>query len=167
MTSAERKELRFQRRKAKRAAKKNRVAVTADNFETVFSYGNLYNAYRCCRRGVAWKASVQKYITNAPLNVYNTYTQLMAGKFKTPGFYEFDLFERGKARHIRSTMISERVVQRCLCDNALVPMLERTFVYDNGAWKSNQSGTGLGISQPARSLCQRGTPHSGLWSLYG
>ena len=29
--------------------------------------------------------------------------------------------------------MKERVVQRCLCDNALVPMLLRTFIYDNGA----------------------------------
>lgn len=41
--------------------------------------------------------------------------------------------ERGKARHIRSTVIGERVVQRCLCDNALNPMMTRTFIYDNGA----------------------------------
>ena len=49
------------------------------------------------------------------------------------GFYEFDIMERGKQRHIRSVTIGERVVQRCLCDYALVPMLSRTFIYDNGA----------------------------------
>lgn len=41
--------------------------------------------------------------------------------------------ERGKLRHIRSVTIGERVVQRCLCDYALVPTLSRTFIYDNGA----------------------------------
>lgn len=41
--------------------------------------------------------------------------------------------ERGKPRHIRSVHISERVVQRCLCDYCLVPMLSRSFIYDNGA----------------------------------
>lgn len=82
---------------------------------------------------MAWKASVQKYIATAPLSAYQAYKRLMAGTYKSPGFFEFDVFERGKKRHIRSTIIGERVVQRCLCDNALVPMLHRTFIHDNGA----------------------------------
>lgn len=138
MTSEERKELRYQRRAAARRAKKENGCKIFDDYATVFSYGNLYRAYRCCRRGVSWKSSVQKYIANAPLNVYQTHKRLETGRYKSPGFYEFDLFERGKQRHIRSTVISERVVQRCLCDNALVPMLGRTFIYDNGASMKNK-----------------------------
>lgn len=133
MTSEERKEIRYQRRKAARQEKKAAKYAEADNFDSVFSYQHLYTAYKCCRRGVAWKSSVQRYITQAPLNVLHTYRQLQLGIFRSPGFYEFDLYERGKKRHIRSTIIGERVVQRCLCDNCLVPLLCRTFIYDNGA----------------------------------
>lgn len=133
MTSQERKDARYQRRKKARQIAKEAKCKEVDSFEKVFTYAHLYDAYKCCRRGVAWKASVQRYITSAPLNVLNTYKQLMTGKFRTPGFYEFDLYERGKHRHIRSTVINERVVQRCLCDNCLVPVLGRTFIYDNGA----------------------------------
>lgn len=133
MTSEERREARYRRRVAKRRAKKEERLKTANDFETVFSYENLYESYKHCRKGIAWKASVQKYITQAPLNVYNTYCDLMSSKFKTQGFYEFDVFEKGRKRHIQSVAINERVVQRCLCDNALVPAMERTFIYDNGA----------------------------------
>lgn len=133
MTSEERREARFQRRRARRAEKKAARCSLCDSFEWVFSYEHLYHSYKMCRRNVAWKASVQKYITQAPLNVLQTYKRLHDGKFKTKGFFEFDIFERGKHRHIRSVTIGERVVQRCLCDYALVPMLSRTFVYDNGA----------------------------------
>lgn len=133
MTSEERHEARYRRRVAKRRAKKEERLKTANDFETVFSYENLYESYKHCRKGIAWKASVQKYITQAPLNVYNTYCDLMSGKFKTQGFYEFDVFEKGRKRHIQSVAINERVVQRCLCDNALIPAMERTFIYDNGA----------------------------------
>lgn len=133
MTSEQRKEARYQRRVAKRQEKKHRDYPEANNFEKVFSYGNLYEAYKCCRKGVAWKASVQKYIAQAPINLCSTHHQLMTGKYKSPGFFEFDIYERGKKRHIRSTVIGERVVQRCLCDNSLVPLLGRTFIYDNGA----------------------------------
>ena len=138
MTSEERREARYQRRAAARRAKRDAACAAHDNYDEVFSYKHLYQSYKCCRRGVSWKASVQKYTANAPLNILHTYNQLAAGKFKSPGFYEFDLYERGKHRHIRSTVISERVVQRCLCDNALVPVLERTFVYDNGASMKNK-----------------------------
>lgn len=138
MTSEERREARYQRRKAHRAAHKAEAYSRFDDFDEVFSYAHLYNAYKKCRKGVAWKASTQKYITQAPLNVFTTWKQLQTGKFKSAGFTEFDLFERGKHRHIRSVTINERVVQRCLCDNALVPMLERTFVYDNGASMKNK-----------------------------
>ena len=133
MTSEERRETRYQRRKAQRAGKKAAQYALNDCFEWVFSYDHLYHSYKMCRRGVAWKGSVQKYITQAPLNVAQTYNRLHTGKFKSSGFYEFDIMERGKQRHIRSVTIGERVVQRCLCDYALVPMLSRTFIYDNGA----------------------------------
>lgn len=141
MTSEERREARYQRRKARRAEKKAAQCAMCDNFDWVFSYEHLYHSYKMCRRNVAWKASVQKYMTQAPLNVLQTYTRLMNGKFRTTGFFEFDIMERGKKRHIRSVTISERVVQRCLCDYALVPVLCRTFVYDNGASMKNKGYT--------------------------
>lgn len=138
MTSKERHEARYQRRVAKRQAKKLAQCPNANDYDKVFSYDNLYKAYKCCRRGVSWKASVQRYISQAPINVYNTYVKLQQGIYKSPGFYEFDIYERGKKRHIRSTVIGERVVQRCLCDNSLVPLLGRTFIYDNGASMKNK-----------------------------
>lgn len=154
MTSEERREARYRRRKAERANKKAEHCTKHDDFEQVFSYEHLYQSYRICRKGVAWKASVQKYITQAPLNVMQTHRSLHNGTFKTGGFFEFDLMERGKKRHIRSVNVGERVVQRCLCDNALVPVLERTFIYDNGACMKNK-----GYTFTVRRLCQHLREH--------
>lgn len=154
MTSEERREARYQRRKAKRDRKKAEKYSQHDDFDWVFSYAHLYHSYRICRRGVAWKASVQKYITQAPLNVMQTYKRLHNGTFKSNGFFEFDLIERGKKRHIKSVTVGERVVQRCLCDHALVPMLERTFIYDNGACMKNK-----GYTFTVRRLCQHLREH--------
>lgn len=47
--------------------------------------------------------------------------------------YTFIRIERGKERNIKSVHISERVVQRCLCDYSLIPILSRSFIYDNSA----------------------------------
>lgn len=154
MTSEERKEACFQRRKAARAEKKAACCGRSDNFDWVFSYEHLYHSYKMCRRNVGWKASVQKYITNAPINVYQTWQRLQAGKYRTSGFFEFDLMERGKKRHIRSVTIGERIVQRCLCDYALVPVLGRTYIYDNGASMANK-----GYSFAVDRLCQHLRQH--------
>ena len=137
MTSEERRQGRYERRQKKRMEKKARLSKH-DNFDEVFSYENLYKAYRQCRKNVGWKRSTQRYIFQAPLNVYRTRKRLMNGTFRSDGFFEFDIHERGKIRHIRSVTISERVVQRCLCDNALIPMIDRTFIYDNGATQKNR-----------------------------
>lgn len=141
MTSEERREARFQRRKVQRSEKKQARCADCDVFDKVFSYDHLYQSYKKCRRNVAWKSSTQRYITQAPLYVYQTQKALAAGRFKSNGFVEFDICERGKIRHIRSVTINERVVQRCLCDYALVPVLGRTFIYDNGASQRNKGYT--------------------------
>lgn len=154
MTSEERHEARYQRRKAKRARRRARRIASHDSFDRVFTYGNLYQAYRECRKNVSWKSSVQRYITQAPLNVMRTHWDLMEGRFRTKGFTEFDVFERGKVRHIQSVNIGERVVQRCLCDNALVPVLAGSFIHDNGA-----SMEGKGYSFSIRRLTQHLREH--------
>lgn len=133
MNSKERHEARYQRRKQKREAKKQLLYADCDKYEKVFTFDNLYNGFRQCCRGVGWKASTQRYKANALQNVNNTLSLLRNCKFKSRGFYEFDRCERGKMRHIKSIHLSERIVQRCLCDNALVSMFSRSFIYDNGA----------------------------------
>lgn len=98
MTSKERREARYKRRTAIRNAKKAAKQSVYDQFDKVFSYDHLYASYRKVRQNVAWKTSVQNYITQAPLNVFRTYQELQNGSFKSDGFFEFELFERGKKK---------------------------------------------------------------------
>lgn len=133
MNSQERHEARYQRRKAKREARRAELQKRYGEYDKIFTFDNLYKSFRLSCRGVGWKASTQTFKANAIYNINQIQRQLRDGKFKSKGFHEFDIYERGKPRHIRSVHISERVVQRCLCDHALVPMLSRSFIYDNGA----------------------------------
>ena len=147
MTSEERHEARYQRRKAKREEqKRKRNAMT---YEEVFSFENIYSAFNKCKNGVMWKTSVQGYAAGHLAKAYRTHRELINGTYRSKGFVEFDIMERGKPRHIRSVHISERVVQRCLCDNHLVSALSRTFIYDNGA-----SLKGKGIHFTMNRLCE-------------
>ena len=70
-------------------------------YEDVFTYRNLYNAFAKCRKGVNWKSSTQKYNANLSRNTYELYRRLNNGTYKSKGFHEFDIIERGKPRHIR------------------------------------------------------------------
>lgn len=132
MTSEERHKARETRRKAKRAAKRAE-ALKACSFEKVISSGSLVKAANLSKRGVNWKASVQRYHINLLRNTWAIHQKLLRGESVVQGFICFDLIERGKLRHIRSVHFKERVVQRSLCDNALVPILSRSLIYDNGA----------------------------------
>ena len=134
MTSNEkRREGRYKRRRAAREARKKKLYAGCDDYENLISYRALFNANQKSKRGVSWKASVQRYQMNLLKNLERTQAALERGQDITKGFVEFDTMERGKLRHIRSIHFSERIVQRAVCDNALVPMLRRSLIYDNGA----------------------------------
>ena len=133
MTSIERHELRYQRRVAKRKAKKQQLLKKYGNLENVFTFSNMYKSYKSCKRNVGWKESTQRYKMNALIYIVRTLNEVKTQTFKSRGFYKFDVMERGKIRHIQSVHISERVLQRCLCDNSLIPLISNSFIYDNGA----------------------------------
>ena len=133
MTSEERHEARYRRRCEARQRRREEKSRKLGSFEEVFSFENLYKAGKKCCRGVGWKCSTQRYLGDLITNTARTHRELMDGTWKTKGFHEFDLMERGKLRHIRSVHISERVVQRCLCDEMLVPVFSAAFIYDNAA----------------------------------
>jgi hypothetical protein len=133
MNSDDRRRLRYERRKAARTLKKQEKIAEYDDYSHMTDGDKLYEAYKRSRRGVNWKESTQRYEANALRNVRDTQKKLAARESVQCGFVAFDLRERGKVRHIRSIHISERIVQKCLCDNILVPILSRPLIYDNGA----------------------------------
>lgn len=133
MTSAERREIRYQRRKAKREEARRKRSMACGDFEEVFSFRHLYLSGKKCCKGVYWKSSTQRYIGNIIPNIALTAKSLNEGNFYHRGFHEFTIMERGKKRYIRSVHITERAVQKCLCDYCIVPIYSSSFIYDNSA----------------------------------
>lgn len=121
------------RRTQKREEKKQMKYSEYDDFNAIFTYEHLWQSTKQCMKGVSWKASVQKVSISKTFVVSLLYHALMDGKFRISEISEFTLRERGKIRHIRSVGIKERIVQRCLCDFSLVPMIVPSLIYDNGA----------------------------------
>ena len=139
MTSAERHEARYQRRKAARQVKRAAKVHEALDFDSVFTFAHLYSSARQCFRGVRWKASVQKFRCKCGINVARRLRALRSGVFTLKKPPEFIIRERGHVRKINSIHIEDRAPQKCLCKYSLKPVLHRSLIYDNYA---SQEGKG-------------------------
>lgn len=115
-------------------------------YEEVFSFNNLMCAAKQCKKSVYWKRTVQRYHADLGYNIYQLSRRLANKTYKSKRFTEFDIIERGKKRHIRAPAYEDRIVQRCLCDNYLVPLLTRHIIYDNSATITNR-GTEFAINR--------------------
>jgi hypothetical protein len=133
MTSIERRQKRYERRQEKR----NKPSPH-DDFSLLTDIDNLYTAYRKSVLSVSWKQSIQTYSASFLRNIMAAQHDLIEGNDVRKGFAEFDIRERGKTRHIKSVHISERVVQKCLCDQILVPVLSKPLIYDNSASRTDK-----------------------------
>lgn len=138
MNSEERHERRYQRRKAAREARIADRSAEIGDFSRVFSYGNLYKYGKKCCSGVRWKASTQRFEANIATITQQLNAELEAGSYKGRGFIEFGINERGHSRWIRSVHITERAVQKTLCNEVLDRVFTPSFIYDNGASSKNK-----------------------------
>ena len=131
MTSTERHEARYQRRKARREAKARAAGGAA--FDEVFSFGNICRAGKGCCNGSRWKSSTINFETRLLSESLKIYDDLACGTRKFKGFHSFTTIEHGKERHIDALPIQERTAQKCLCRNILTEAYSRSFIYDNSA----------------------------------
>lgn len=141
MTSAERHEARYQRRKAKRDAHKAARIGKYDDYDRCTSVSALMEANWAARKGVMWKGSVARYNMKAFRNARKSHRMLAQGKDTRQGYYNFLIIERGKPRDVHSLHYAERVIRRSICTNAMVPILSNGLIYDNGASLENKGIT--------------------------
>lgn len=136
--SIKRVEARCKRRQIKR--QRNRAEQTANAiFENTSSLQSLTDAaYEACKT-IKWKNSVQKYMNNTMLNTLHAH-KLMTGGSKITGRRKcFTLMERGKLRHIQASPFWEKVIQKTISRNVLIPCYTRSYTHGNSA---NQRGRG-------------------------
>ncbi len=131
VNSSERREARYQRRKARRQQKAQEAGGAS--FDEVMSFGNLCKAGKACCNGARWKTSTINFETNLLAESLKTYETLQNGTRKFRGFQSFTTIEHGKERNIDALPIQERAIQKCLCSNLLTRAYSRSFIYDNGA----------------------------------
>ena len=103
----------------------------------------LLKTANTCASGVRWKASVQRFEIDQLRWIATIRREVTDRTFKGRGFKRFDIVERGKLRHIQSVHISERMVQKLLCNEVLKPVVYPQLIYDNTA---SQEGKGVELA---------------------
>lgn len=104
-----------------------------NQFNKISSFENLLTAAHDCGNSVRWKASVQSFEVTMLRQCAKLRKELDNGSYRSKGFHEFTINERGKTRRIQSVHISERTVQKSLCNNVMKPVIVPKLIYDNSA----------------------------------
>ena len=133
MTSQERREARYQRRKARRQVKKQARSDALGPIDKVFSYRKMFRYGRKCCNGVRWKQSVQNFETHLFSGTAKRRRQVLDKIWKPQKCVHFTLCERGKVRPIDAPHVTDRQTHKTLCNEVLVPLYSPCMIYDNGA----------------------------------
>ena len=140
MTSTERREARYHRRKAARLARKQARCDALGPTETVFSYRKLFKWGKKCCNNVRWKQSTQNFEAHLFSGTAARRKKLLEGKWRPKKCTHFVLHERGKVRPIDAPHITDRQLQKAISKEVLVPLYTPGLIYDNYA---SREGMGL------------------------
>lgn len=73
------------------------------------------------------------FVRNRLTNCASLLEEIENGTYKPSPVEKFTILERGKIRDVKPVNFRDRVAQRCVCDNILVPLIEDTVIDDNSA----------------------------------
>lgn len=114
-------------------------------YEKIFDFRNLYNAYRKARKGKRWKEAAVKFEINLLEAIALLKKQIRTKTYTLSEYNVFKVYEP-KERLVMSNSYKDKVVQHSLCDNVLEPLLTKSFIYDNYASQVGK-GTDLGLDR--------------------
>ena len=144
MTNDERREARYQRRKAARKAKLQQRGMQLGAAEQWCTYRRLYRLGKACCKGVRYKQSIQNFERHLFSLTAARRREILDGIWKQrhkPS--HFTLCERGKVRPIDAPHVEDRHVQKLVSKDILEPCYKPSMIYDNGA---SQTGKGLHLA---------------------
>ena len=98
----------------------------------ICSFENLYRAYRKAKAGKKFNGSCAKFQIMSLEGLHLLKEQLEKQTYRMNPYNEFKIYEP-KERMIKSCSFKDKVVQHCLCDNILHPVLKKEFIRTNYA----------------------------------
>lgn len=157
VNSDERRAARRARRDEQRAEKRSKRLEGCD-LENVASLDSLCDAANKAANSIRWKASVQRYHLDPLGNAVKMRDKLMRGEDIHGGFVRFTVNERGKLRNIAAVKFPERVVQKSANQNAFMPSVRDSLIYDNSA-NVKGKGTKFAVDRMKRHLVEHYRKH--------
>ena len=133
MTSKERKEKRYLRRKNKREEIIELRSKKYADIDKVFTFSKVLKyADKCCN-GVRWKKSTQVFQLHMFTNVACACYNIKNNNYKVGNTYQFTINERGKERLIDAPHVKDRLIHKVINNEILLPIYSPLLIYDNGA----------------------------------
>ncbi len=108
--------------------------------EEIFTFENIYKAYKECRKSKQHKGEVICFETNLSVNIIDLIKDIKFQKYKLGNYRKFLIFEP-KERIIEALPFKDRVVIRCFCDVILKNKIEKKLIYDNAACRKEKGTT--------------------------
>ena len=141
MTSQERHEARYQRRRAARRARQEARCAALGSLEEVFSYHTMFKYGRKCCNGVRWKQSTQNFERHLFSHTAKQRRLILA---KKGGGLRNTFISRSAnaARFVGLTLLILQTDKstRSSAKEVLEPLYDPSMIYDNGA---SRIGKGL------------------------
>ena len=109
------------------------VAESNELLASCFSLANLVEAARQCAKGVDWKGKVQRFDVDLLCQCARLRREVLAETWEPRPVHPFTIMERGKVRHVVPVDMWDRVVERCLCNQVLVPYVTGHVIEGCGA----------------------------------
>lgn len=114
-------------------------------YEKIYDFGNLYQAYRCSAKSKHTKHEVIAFELNLSQNLWSLYDELESKTYKIGSYHHFTIYDP-KVREIQALIFRDRVVQHSLSDNVLEPYFENRLIYDCAACRTGK-GTHFAIDR--------------------
>lgn len=102
------------------------------DFEKVVDFGNLYQAYLKSKSSKGFSKSSQKFQVLALDGIHQIKRRLETKTYQVSKYNEFTIYEP-KERVIKACSFVDKIVQHSLCDNVLIPRLNKEFIQTNYA----------------------------------
>lgn len=112
--------------------------------DIICDYGNLYRAYKKAKAGKGFNSSTAKFQNMCLDGIHILKEQLENQTYRMNPYNEFVIHEP-KERMIKSCSFKDKVVQHCLCDEILHPVLSKEFIKTNYAGQIGK-GTLFGMN---------------------
>jgi len=113
--------------------------------EEIFTFENLYKAYKECRKSKQHKGEVIRFEINLSNNITDLMNDIISKKYKLGKYKEFYIYEP-KKRKIEALPFKDRVVIKCFCNEVLRKKIEKKLIYDNAACRK-EKGTSFSLKR--------------------